>query len=216
MQVPPEVRPRLRGRLHQVSFFVTLPLAVALVVAARRDTLRIATSVYAASLIGLFASSAAYHRGLWSPKAMGRMRRLDHSMIYLLIAGTSTPIGVMTLHGAWRVVLLTVVWAGAATGIALKLVSFERLRVVGSALYIILGWVMVLAAPQVIRAVGTANAVLIAAGGVLYTSGAVVLLRRRPNPNPRVFGYHEVWHSMVIAASLCHYGAIFDMVRSAT
>ncbi|MBI4728732.1 MAG: hemolysin III family protein [Acidobacteria bacterium] len=215
IRAPALPKPRLRGRFHEIAFFLAVPAGAALVLAARRGTVRFAVAVYALSLAGLFGSSAAYHRLDWSARALRRMRRLDHSMIFLLIAGTYTPFSMLALHGAWRIAVLAGVWAGAIAGIVLKLVKIDGLRALGGTLYIALGWIAVIALPQMVRGLRAVPGALIVAGGVLYTAGAVVLLRRRPDPNPRVFGYHEIWHSMVIGASACHYAAILMMVRAA-
>ena len=184
--------------------------------AARPGATRVAVSIYALSLAGLFASSSAYHRRHWSPPALQRVRSLDHSMIFILIAGTYTPFGILALHGAWRIGVLAAVWVGAALGIALKLVRIAGLDRFGNALYIVLGWTAILALPQVVREGATLPLVFTVAGGLLYTSGAIILYRRRPDPQPLVFGYHEVWHTLVVLASLCHYTAIMLLLRSAT
>jgi hemolysin III len=201
-------KPLWRGRLHQVAFFCSLPLGVALVAVARGATAKVASLVYALTLAGMFGVSAAYHRRAWAPRALTRMKRLDHSMIYLLIAGTYTPLAVLVLHGAWRYALLGAVWAGALFGVALKVIRIDGFRVLGGTLYILLGWLAVVAAPQFVKRLPASALTLIIVGGVLYTVGALVLNRRRPNPNPRVFGYHEVWHSFMVSGSLCHYVAI--------
>jgi len=203
-----EQKPALRGRLHQVAFFFSIPQGVAAVAAAAGAVGRFAASVYAVSLAGLFGASALYHRIRWSPRALLRMRRLDHSMIYVLIAGSYTPFALLVLHGTWSFALLAAVWAGAVAGIAIKLFSIDRLRVLGGAMYIVLGWMVIVALPQIVHGLSLAGVTLLFLGGVLYTAGAAVLWTRWPDPNPRWFGYHEVWHSMVIAASMCHYAAI--------
>jgi hemolysin III len=140
------------------------------------------------------------------------MKRLDHSMIFVLIAGTVTPVAVLVVGPPWSIVLLVVVWGGAALGIALKMFVIDGFRVLTGTLYIVLGWVAVLTLPQLVRNLSVASLVLVLAGGVLYTVGAVVLLRRRPDPAPATFGYHEVWHSMVVAGSACHYVAVLLIV----
>jgi hemolysin III len=205
-------KPRWRGRLHQIAFIVSIPQGLALVVAAASMVSRVSAAVYALSLSGLYGVSASYHRIGWTPKALGRMRKLDHSMIFVLIAGTYTPFSVIVLDGVWSTVLLAAVWAGALFGIGVKLMGVDRMRKLGGALYIILGWLAVLATPQFVPRLGLGVMALIVAGGVLYTLGAIVLLRRRPDPSPAVFGYHEVWHVMVVAASLCHYAAVMWLV----
>ena len=198
-------RPRLRGRIHQVAFFVSIPAGVLLFLSAQTTTARVACGIYGASLTGLYGSSAAYHRLRWSAEARHRMKRLDHSMIFILIAGTYTPFCLLVLDTPWSVVLLSLVWAGAAVGIALKLVDVDRLRVATGVLYVTLGWLAILAAPQIVRRLSGMSLALLAAGGILYTGGAIVLARRRPDPAPRTFGYHEIWHAMVVGASACHY-----------
>jgi hemolysin III len=204
--------PRFRGRLHQVAFFVAVPAGVALVAAAPSAISRTAAAIYAVSLAGLYGTSALYHRMPWSPKARGWMKRLDHSMIFVLIAGTYTPFSLLVLTGAWRAVVLSVVWAGAAIGIALKMLRIDGLKALAATLYIGLGWMVVAASPQMLRGMPPRTVALVATGGILYTTGAIVLATRRPDPSPSVFGYHEVWHAMVVAASLCHYAAVFLVV----
>jgi len=203
-----EQKPRLRGRLHQIAFFFSIPQGVAVVAAAAGAAARLAAGVYAVGLAGLYGASALYHRLRWSPRALMRMRRLDHAMIFVLIAGSYTPFALLVLHGAWSVAILGLAWAGALAGIAIKILSIDRLRVLGGAMYIVLGWLVIIALPQIVRGLPPAGVVLLFAGGILYTAGAAVLWRRWPNPSPTWFGYHEVWHAMVIAASLCHYAAI--------
>jgi hemolysin III len=156
----------------------------------------------------MYGFSALYHRLKWSPPALLRMRRLDHSMIFVLIAGSYTPFALLVLHGAWSVAILALGWAGAIFGITIKIMSFDRLRVLGGAMYIVLGWLVIVALPQLVQGLPHVGVILLFAGGVLYTAGAAVLWRKWPDPSPEWFGYHEVWHSMVIAASLCHYTAI--------
>jgi hemolysin III len=201
-------KPRLRGRLHQVALFIAVPASVRLVGAAPSGPVRMSTIIYALSLVGLFGASAAYHRLDWSPTALRRARALDHSMIFLLIAGTHTAFGVLVLHGVWQQLVLVVVWMGALVGITLKLVNIEGFSTAGGTLYIALGWIGIAALPQVLSESEVLPLVLILAGGLMYTVGAFVLLRRRPDPNPLVFGYHEIWHALVVAASTCHYAAI--------
>ena len=203
-----ELKPLLRGRLHQAAFFAAIPAAVVLVAVAPTTVARVAGTVYAASLVGLYGSSAAYHRLRWSRRALQRMKRLDHSMIFVLIAGTYTPFSLLVLHGAWSVAILATVWAGAAVGVALKLLRIDGMRLATGALYGTLGWLAILTAPQAVRGMSPTALGLLIAGGLMYTVGAVVLARRRPDPSPRVFGYHEIWHSFVVAAGACQYAAI--------
>lgn len=208
----PQIVPTWRGRLHQIAFFVAIPAGVALVALARGTSARVVATVYALSLVGLYGTSAAYHRLARSPGARRWMKRLDHSMIFVLIAGTVTPVAALVLSPPWSVVLLIVVWGGAALGVALKMFVVEGFQVLTGTLYIVLGWVAILTLPQLVHRMSVASLVLVVAGGVLYTVGATVLLRRRPDPAPSTFGYHEVWHSMVVAASACHYVAVLLIV----
>jgi len=163
----------------------------------------------------MYGSSALYHRLKWSPRALVRMKRLDHSMIFVLIAGSYTPIALLVLHGAWSTTILALAWAGAVAGITIKLLSIERLQVVDGAMYIVLGWLVVVALPQIVHGLSHTGLVLLFAGGLLYTGGAGVLWRRKPDPNPAWFGYHEVWHSMFVAGSVCHYVAIMLLLSRA-
>jgi hemolysin III len=207
-------KPRWRGVLHEIAFFLSIPQGIALFVAGAGWLERIATTVYAISLAGLYGVSASYHRFKWSPRALVRMQRLDHSMIFVLIAGTYTALCLLVLHQVWAYIVLGLVWAGALAGIAMKIWGMERTKGITGAMYIILGWLAVLIAPQLVAHVSVAVLTLIATGGVLYTLGAIVLLRRRPDPSPLVFGYHEVWHVMVVTAAGCHYAAIFLLALS--
>ncbi len=204
-------RPRLRGRLHQVAFFASIPAGIAVTLAAESSTARTGAVVYALSLTALFATSAGYHRLARSVRSRMWMRRLDHAMIFVLIAGSYTPVCLVALDGAWRSVSLSVVWAGALVGVALKLFRLEAMRL-GNSLYLVLGWAVLVLVPQLLGRPLVLG--LLAAGGVLYTLGAVVLTRRSPDPVPAVFGYHEVWHCLVVAASACHYLMILVLVRS--
>jgi hemolysin III len=203
--------PRLRGRLHQVAFFASIPAGIALVLVARSWPARIGVLVYALSLTAMFGTSAAFHRLRWSPRARLRMDRLDRTMIYVLIAGSYTPVCLLALRPGWRVALLALVWTGAAVGIALVLLwnRHRGIGVVRMVLYLGLGWMSVLVLPELWRTLGLGQLALAVMGGVLYTVGAVVLIRRRPDPSPRVFGYHEVWHAFTVAAGACHYTLIW-------
>ena len=201
-------KPRFRGRLHQIAFFASIPQGIAVLVAAASWVSRIAAGIYALSMTGLYAVSSSYHRLRWTPQGLARIRRADHAMIFVLIAGSYTPFGLIVLHGVWSITLLAVVWAGAVFGIAIKVFRMERSGRIGGALYIILGWAAIVALPKLVTSLSLLNLVLLFAGGLLYTGGAVILLLRKPDPRPAVFGYHEIWHAMVVAASLCHYVAI--------
>lgn len=202
---PPKVKPKLRGVSHQAAFFVSLVAGPALVLAAPAGAPRLLVAVYAVCLSALFGISALYHRVTWEPGPRRRMRRLDHSMIYVFIAGTYTAIVGLAVRGGVAVVLLGLVWAGAVAGVVVKLVWIDAPRWLTAALYIVLGWVAVLGLPAIIGAFGPAGFALILAGGVSYTLGAIAFARRSPDPVPHVFGYHEVFHALVIVAAVCHY-----------
>jgi hemolysin III len=175
----------------------------------------VAALVFAFSLIALYGTSAAYHRLPWNPRAKRWMKRLDHSMIFMLIAGTYTPFALLVLPWPWSVVILSVAWAGAASGVVLKMIRIDGMRAVSGALYLTLGWLAIVALPQIIRGLSGPAVGLLFAGGILYTAGAVVLARRRPDPRPTVFGYHEIWHAMVVGGSLCHYTLVLLIVLGA-
>jgi hemolysin III len=206
--VPEPVKPRLRGVIHQYAFFVALVLGACLVVLAPGGRPRLAAAIYAVSVAGLLGTSALYHRRDWAPRARMWMRRLDHSMIFVLIAGTYTPFALLVLHGTLSRTILIVVWAGAVGGTVLNLFWVRAPKAVTAGVYIALGWVAVAAMPQMAHAIGVAGVGLVALGGVLYTAGAVVYALQRPNPVPGVFGYHEVFHALVVAAAAAHFAAV--------
>lgn len=210
----PPVKPRWRGRIHQVAFFVSLPAGIVLVILAEGLAARIAASIYALSLVAVFGASAAYHRGEWTPTALRRMKRLDHSMIFVLIAGSYTPIALLILHGPWSIVVLSVVWAGAVAGITLKLIKIDGFSVLTAALYMAMGWFALVAFPQLLHEMPSPALVLIIVGGLLYTVGAIIFAIRRPNPSPAVFGYHEIWHAFMVAAAACHFAMVAIVVRT--
>lgn len=205
----PSLKPRLRGVLHQWAFIASVPLGTALVLAAGDVRTRIAVSVYAVSLAALFGVSAVYHRVNWrSLSARRRMRRLDHSMIFVLIAGSYTPFGLLVLQGRLAVAILGAVWVGALGGVLLTLVCSSAPKWLRAMVYVGLGWVAVAALPQLTAAIGTGGVGLVALGGVLYTLGAIVYSVRRPDPFPSVFGYHEIFHALVIIAAGLQFAVI--------
>jgi hemolysin III len=206
----PEVRvkPRLRGVFHQYAFFVSLVGGILLVLLAPTTRASVAAAIYAASVSALFGVSALYHRVTWTTPARRRMRQLDHSMIFLLIAGTYTPVGLLVLQGTLATVVLAVVWGGAIVGIVLELAWTGAPRWLGGTVYLALGWVAVVAMPQLFARLGVAGGLLILAGGLVYSAGVAVYALRRPDPAPAVFGYHEVFHLLVIAGVAAHFLAI--------
>jgi hemolysin III len=205
----------MRGRIHQVAFFVSIPAGIVLIVLAKGAVGRTAAVIYAVSLSAVFGASASYHVGTWSPPALRRMKRLDHSMIFVLIAGSYTPVTLLVLHGAWSVVILSLIWSMAAIGIALKLARIDGLSKLAATLYMSMGWLVVIPFLQLYRGLSTAALTLLIAGGALYTLGAIVFAKRQPDPNPAVFGYHEVWHAFIVAAAACHWAMILLVLRAA-
>jgi hemolysin III len=206
--VLPLVKPRMRGVLHQYAFFVSLVLGAALVIVAGSGRARLAAGIYAFAVSGLLGTSALYHRVTWSKRARAWMRRLDHSMIFVLIAGTYTPLALLVLHGTLAHALLIVVWAGALGGIVLNLVWITAPRWLIAAVYVALGWVAVAAMPALAKEIGAVGVALLAGGGLLYTAGAVIYATKRPNPSPQVFGYHEIFHALVVAAAAAHFAVV--------
>ncbi len=202
------VKPRLRGVLHEAAFAVSLITGTALVILATGPRATVAATVYAVSVAMLFGTSAAYHRGSWSPRAREVMERLDHSMIFVLIAGTYTPFALLLLEGWRQWAVFGGVWAGAVAGIVLRNVAPLRGRWLYTLLYVGLGWVAVFVLPDILREGGVVVLVLLIAGGLFYSAGAVVYARRRPDPSPRWFGFHEVFHALTLMAFIAHYIAV--------
>jgi hemolysin III len=202
------VKPRLRGVSHEYAFYCSLVTGVLLIAFAPGLGGRLMAAVYAASVSGLFGVSALYHRVSWSARARRHMRRLDHSMIFLLIAGTYTPVAVLALSGPVATGLLIAVWSGALGGILMKLAWIDAPKLLVALLYVALGWVSVIAVPQLASSAGLAAMALVVAGGLLYTLGALVYASQRPDPLPHVFGYHEIFHLLVIVAAALHYVAV--------
>jgi hemolysin III len=206
-------KPRWRGRIHLVAFILSIPAGLALVLDSEGVSAHVAAALFAISLAGLFGTSATYHTGNWTPKIRARLRRFDHAMIFVLIAGSYTPITLLALQPAWGISLLVIVWTAAVVGVTLALTRFGALHRVGGYLYIGMGWIVVIALPAVIQSLTTPQLVLLFAGGVLYTVGAISLRMQRPNPRPLVFGYHEVWHVLTVAAASCHFALVAMLVR---
>lgn len=207
-------KPLLRGRIHAAAFFAALPAGAFLIAAAAGTSARVGAAIYAISLAGLFGASSAYHRFGIDVGWRRWLRRLDHAGIYVLIAGSYTPICLLAMPRPWGPLLLGVVWTAAAVGVVLKLALFDRTHGVGFVLYLAMGWAVLAAGPTLVRALTPATLGLLAAGGVIYSLGSAVLATRFPNPAPRVFGYHEVWHTMTVVAVALHYTAIFGVVTA--
>lgn len=202
------LKPRLRGVFHQYAFFVSVPCGVALILAASGGRARLAAAVYAFAVSALLGTSALYHRITWRPTARCWMRRLDHSMIFVLIAGTYTPVALLALKGSLADVVLIVLWAGAVGGVLFKLLWIDAPKWLLAAVYVVLGFVSAAVLGQLPAAIGWLGVTGIAAGGVLYTVGAVIYASGKPNPSPATFGYHEIFHVLVIAAAALHYAVI--------
>ena len=198
-------KPRLRGVLHEIGFFVALPFVALLPLYSEGSRERLAAGVFAASVVLMFGASALYHRPTWTPARRRWLRRLDHAGIYGLIAGSYTPFGLLVLTGAWRISVLAIVWTGAAVSILLKLFWCDGPKWLAAVLGIALGWVGVVVYPQLMERLGVGPALLLLAGGLCYTAGAIVYARRKPDPVPGVFGYHEVFHALTIVAVACQY-----------
>jgi hemolysin III len=208
------VKPLLRGVLHQGAFIVSIIVAPLLLVSAGTSRAQVGAAVFACSMSACFGASALYHRVTWSPPVRRWMRRLDHAGIYLLIAGTYTPVALLVLHGDWGRVVLVVIWAGALAAMLLKFVWVDAPKWVAAGIGLALGWVSVVVLPQLAHRLQVSALTLLIAGGLLYSAGAIVYARRKPNPLPAVFGYHEVFHALTIAAAACQYVAIaFFVVR---
>ncbi|WP_300430613.1 hemolysin III family protein [uncultured Nocardioides sp.] len=207
-----EIKPKLRGWLHLATAPLTLAAGIVLVVMSPTATTRIGSALFAGSALVLFSVSAIYHTGTWSPRTWAFLRRFDHSNIFLLIAGSYTPFALILLEGTQQVVLLSVVWSGAIAGVAFRVFWTDAPRWLYTPIYIALGWAAVFFIPGFFRGatelglgVGIAVFTLIVAGGALYTLGGVVYGFKRPNPWPRWFGFHEVFHTFTILAFVSHY-----------
>lgn len=203
------VKPKLRGVSHEWAFFLSLGFGAALIVLADTPRATLAVAIYAVSLSALFGTSALYHRVNWTRPHMRQwMRRLDHSMIFFLIAGTYTPFALLVLHGTLAMTILAVVWVGAIAGAIVEMIWIDHPKWASALIYLSLGWVAVATFPDLWSQMGPAGTLLVAAGGLLYTAGAVVYAVQRPDPSPAVFGYHEVFHLFVIAAAIAHFSAV--------
>lgn len=203
------VKPKLRGVSHEWAFFMSLGFGVTLIILAETPKATLAVAIYAVSLSALFGTSALYHRVNWRrPQVRQWMRRLDHSMIFFLIAGTYTPFALLVLNGTLAMAILVVVWIGAIAGAIVEMIWIDHPKWASALIYLSLGWVAVAAFPELWSAMGVGGTLLVAFGGLLYTAGAVVYAVQRPNPNPAIFGYHEIFHLLVIAAAVAHFSAV--------
>jgi hemolysin III len=202
-----DTKPRLRGVFHEAGFYAAIALGIPLVLTAEAGRARVSAIVFAACLAGCFGASALYHRPTWTPQMRARLARLDHAGIYLLIAGTYTPFGLIVLSGAWRTAVLSIVWSGAAAAILLKLSWVRVPKKLSAAIGLALGWVGIVAFPQMLH-VGAGGVTLLLLGGAFYSAGAIVYALKRPSPVPHVFGYHELFHVLTLLAAACQFAAI--------
>lgn len=205
-------KPRMRGWLHTYAFFVAIVCGIVLSsIAATRPGWAplVSTLIYSLTVCGLFGTSALYHRRVWSERGYQIMRRMDHSMIFVFIAGTYTPFCVLLLDTRHATIMLSLVWGGALAGVAVKLIWPHAPRWVSAPLYLALGWVAVTMLPQILHSGGVTALVLLIVGGAVYSVGAVFYALRRPNPWPTVFGHHEFFHACTLVAAICHHIAIY-------
>ncbi|MGC3997108.1 MAG: hemolysin III family protein [Anaeromyxobacter sp.] len=203
----PRTKPLLRGVSHELAAYLSVPAVVSLVAAAGSGVARVAALAYGASLVTLLSVSALYHRPWWPPRARGLVGRCDHAAIFVLIAGTYTPFCLVLGPGAGHG-LLAAVWGGAALGVALALAWEDAPKVLMAGVYVAFGWIFMATLPAMRAAVGDATVAWVLAGGLIYTAGAAVYASRRPDPFPAVFGYHEIFHLLVVVAAICHYAAV--------
>jgi hemolysin III len=201
------VKPKLRGVFHELGFYAALGLGVALVITAEPGRARFAAIVFSSCVAACFGASALYHRPTWRPNVRAWLARLDHAGVFLLIAGTYTPFGLLVMSAGWAVPVLSVVWGGAFAAILVKLFWVRAPKWLSASIGVALGWSGVAAFSQLL-AVPVVGLLLVVGGGILYTLGAVVYVRRSPDPVPHVFGYHELFHVLTITAAGCQYAAI--------
>lgn len=202
----PQPKPRWRGVSHQVAAVMAVPAVVALWMAADGFAVSLGVTVYGLSLLALFTISATFHRPTWKPRARDLVGRLDQATIFVFIAGTYTPFGI--LLGPTGHTLLILIWIGALGGVVLSLLWPEAPKPLMAAIYVLFGWSFAALVPSLFRAAGPTVLVLILLGAIAYTAGAAIYALRRPDPFPRVFGYHELFHLLVIVAAVCHFAAI--------
>ncbi|MGC4886061.1 PAQR family membrane homeostasis protein TrhA [Micromonospora sp. DT227] len=205
-------KPRMRGWLHAYAFFAALVCGIVLCsIAATRPGWAplVSCLIYSLTVCGLFGTSALYHRRVWSERGYQIMRRMDHSMIFVFIAGTYTPFCALLLDTRYATIMLSLVWGGALAGVAVKLIWPHAPRWVSAPLYLALGWVAVAMLPEILHSGGVTALVLLSVGGAIYSVGAVFYALRRPNPWPTVFGHHEFFHACTLVAAICHHIAIY-------
>jgi hemolysin III len=206
-QIPARVKPRLRGVFHEIGFVVAVALAIPLTIVAEPGRARLSAIVFSSCVAVCFGVSALYHRPTWSPVVRSWLARADHAGVYLLIAGTYTPFGLIVFSRTWAIVVLSIVYTGVGVAIALKVIWVKAPKRLSAAIGIGLGWLGVAAYSQFAK-VGATGILLLFAGGLFYTAGAVIYALRRPDPRPAVLGYHEIFHLCTLAAAAFQYAAI--------
>ena len=204
---PVLVKPRLRGVFHELGFYAALGIGLVLVLSAHDGRPRVAAIVFGTCVATCFGASALYHRPTWTPPVRAWLARLDHAGVYLLIAGAYAPFGILVMSPAWAVPVLALVWSGALMGILLKLFWVRAPKWLSAAIGLVIGWVGAAAFSQLLK-LQLPGVLLVVAGGTLYTVGAIVYMRRRPDPVPHVFGYHELFHVLTLAATACLYVSV--------
>jgi hemolysin III len=210
----PLIVPRLRGVSHSVAFLLAIAAATIVIVLAPAGRATVAVAIYGTGLMALFGASALYHRWPGPAHLKPVLRRVDHSTIFVFIAACYTPIALIVLHGALRWVVLAVAWSGAAAGVALSIGAPRAPRYLVAASYLALGWVVLIAVPQMLAKLGPVPLILLAAGGLLYSAGAVIYALQRPDPWPRTFGFHEIFHVLVILAATVQYIVVVGWMLS--
>ena len=206
-------RPAWRGLMHAWAFFAVIPAGVLLIIFAEHAAAKTAASIYFAALLAVFGTSAAYHRLTRTYRQRLIMQRLDHAMIYLMIAGSYAPICLVALPRAWGIPLMAVVGGIGVLGMALKAFAWNRGKVISYVLYLVMGWAAMVALPVMATHLSGLQLTLVITSGVAYTVGVPVLLLRRPDPWPKVFGYHEIWHTLTVVAAFLHFGAVALVLR---
>jgi hemolysin III len=210
---PARMKPLYRGVSHEIAAFLSLPAAVALVALAKGSTAVAAAAVYGASLVLLFSASAVFHRPQWQPRKRDILGRVDQAAIFVLIGGTYTPFCLLLGRGAGRL-MLGIAWMGVLLGVALALLWPTAPKRVMAIIYVLLGWFVVPVLPSLYSALPGGHFTLLVGGGLLYTTGAVIYALRRPDPYPAVFGYHEIFHLLVIVGAACHFGVATVVIQA--
>jgi hemolysin III len=207
-----KIKPLLRGHFHQAAFYMALGAGAVLVAAAKGFEARVGALIYAASIACMYGISAVYHRITWRPEQRVWWRRLDHAGIFVMIAGTGTPVALLGIRGSAGQNLFWILWISALAGVLKELLWIHAPKWVSAVLYVIMGWTAIFYYQEMIAGIGWSGLSLMLAGGLIYTLGAVIYALRKPDPVPPVFGYHEIFHLLVMVASVCHFVVVFRLV----